>query len=100
MQISIEKNVPIIKIQKKMRNRGREVKHNWPLNKMEIGDSIFVPIAEFSPNIRNGHDHITHASSSQIYNICKRYQLKDRSFTSRKVTEGKKTSGVRIWRTA
>lgn len=98
MQFNIEKNVPLT--QRKTRNtRGKAEKHKWPLKSMEVGDSIFVPVTEFSSNIQNGHDYITHASSSQIYNICKRYSLKNRNFTSREVREGKKLTGVRIWRT-
>ena len=71
MIVQIEKNVIMPSKANRRIKRSRPVKWNWPLAKMEIGDSIYVPITEFSESVQTGKDYIF---------------------------EGTKTIGARIWR--
>ena len=76
----IDKDVPVEEIKS-------STKEPLPFNKMEVGDSIFVPAELMSPNaarIRAG----TFAKGPRMKPFTK--------FVTRTVTEGE-LSGVRIW---
>jgi len=76
-QFKIEKGVPI----PTMRGRGRD----WfILNKMEIGDSIFIP---------RGSMASLESARTSIFSVFRRYP--DRKFTTRALRE---RDGIRIWR--
>lgn len=101
--IQIEKNVsmPSKFNRAPKRRRSRPVKWNWPLAKMEIGDSIFVPITEFAESVQTGKDHITHHCNNAIRMQVIRETVSDKfKFASRQVFEGKNVIGARVWRTA
>jgi len=100
--IQIEKNVaiPTVKRARKAR-KGRAVKWAWPLDKMEIGDSIYVPITEFSQMVQEGKDHITHHCNNAVRLIKSRSKIaKQYTFASRQIHENDKVVGARVWRTA
>jgi hypothetical protein len=100
--IQIDKNVemPSIKRQRKTR-RGRAIKWNWPLDKMEVGDSIYVPLTEFSQKVQEGNDHVTHHCNNALRLIKTRNKtIKNYTFAARQILENNKVVGARVWRTA
>lgn len=100
--IQIEKNIEMpSRYNRSPKKKGRDVKWNWPLSKMEIGDSIYVPITEFSQKVQEGKDHITHHCNNAIrMHVIRKTVDKNFKFSSRQVIEGKKVVGARVWRTA
>jgi hypothetical protein len=100
--IQIEKNIEMpSRYNKAPKKKGREVKWSWPLAKMEVGDSIYVPITEFSQSVQEGKDHITHHCNNAIrMQVIRKTVDKKFKFASRQVLEGKKVVGARVWRTA
>ena len=99
--IQIEKNVNMPSRFNRPPKRTRPVKWKWPLAKMEVGDSIFVPITEFAESVQTGKDHITHHCNNAIRMQMNRKTVnKDYKFASRQIFEGSKVIGARVWRTA
>lgn len=99
--IQIEKNVNMPSRFNRPPRAGRKVKWNWPLAKMEVGDSIYVPITEFSESVQTGKDYITHHCNNAIrMQVMRKTVNKNYKFASRQIFEGTKTVGARIWRTA
>jgi hypothetical protein len=100
-EIQIEKYIKMPPRNNRTRKYGREVKWNWPLAKMEVGDSIFVPITEFSQKVQDGKDNVTHHCSNAIrMHVIRKVVDKNYKFSSRQIIEGKKVIGARVWRTA
>ena len=100
MQINIDKNIAVpAKSKAKVIKRGRQIKWSWPLAKMEVGDSIYVPITEFSKKVQEGNDHITHHCNNAIRMQVNRKTVdKNFKFTSRQIKEGRSVVGARVWR--
>jgi len=100
--IQIEKNIAIpSRFANKVKRQGRAVKWNWPLSKMEIGDSIYVPINEFSQTVQDGKDHVTHHCNNAIrMQVMRKTVSKSFKFSARQIKEGRKIVGARVWRIA
>lgn len=93
----IDSNVPVsspVRHSKSMAMRA--YKHKWPLTKLKVGESFFVPLTELSENVQNGFDYPTHNVTSVIHNHRKAIGLKA-TFTTREVVENN-ARGVRVWR--
>ena len=98
--IAIDQNVPI---PTKVRNkrRGRKMKYHWPIDKMQVSESIYVPNTELPQRVQNGEDYGTHYTISIVRSHMRHYKLKGRKFVHRNVIDEvtNKPIGVRIWRT-
>lgn len=100
--INIEKNIAIpSRGAHKVKKQGRAIKWNWPLAKMEVGDSIYVPITEFSLKVQEGKDHITHHCNNAVrMQVNRKTVSKSFKFSARQIKEGRKVVGARVWRIA
>lgn len=92
---AIQSNVPLAPLVRKNKTVMGH-KHRWPLAKLKIGESFFIPVSELSENVRNGFDYPTHNVTSVIHNHRKALNLKA-TFTTREVKE-EAGHGVRVWR--
>ena len=100
-EIQIEKNISMPGRMGRNKKTGPAVKWDLPLAKMEVGDSIFVPITEFAESVQTGKDHISHHCNNAIRCQMNRKTVsKAYKFSARQIIEGRKVIGARIWRTA
>ena len=100
-EIQIEKNVSMPGRMGRNKKVGPAVKWDLPLAKMEVGDSIFVPITDFAESVQKGEDYVTHHCNNAIRMQIKRKTVsKSFKFAARQIVEGRKVIGARVWRTA
>ena len=98
-QYKIEKDVPLASIPHKRLPKGRTVKWDLPLGKMEVGDSVFIPISVFSAKVQAGKDSVTHHCNNIIRcQLNRKAVSKKFKFSSRTIMEGAKVTGARMWR--
>lgn len=76
-------------------------KHNWPLDKLNVAESIFIPVTNFAKSVQTSEnpDAITHHSIGVVQNRRKAGELKDKLFIHRQVINRYgRVIGVRIFR--
>lgn len=98
-QYKIDRDVPMVLTPHNHLPKGRMVKWNLPLGKMEVGDSIFIPISVFSAKVQAGKDNVTHHCNNIIRcQVNRKTVSKKFKFSSRRIMEGAKVTGARMWR--